>query len=112
MTTFKEMIGRVRSEIREISPADARARAKDAVVIDVREADEWAQGHVPGALFVPRGFLEPRIEDKVPDRGREVILYCAGGTRSALAARSLQDLGYTNVTSMAGGFGKIGRAHV
>jgi len=106
MTTFKEMIGRVRSEIREISPADARARAKDAVVIDVREADEWAQGHVPGALFIPRGFLEPRIEDKVPDRGQEVILYCAGGTRSALAARSLQDLGYTNVTSMAGGFGK------
>jgi molybdopterin/thiamine biosynthesis adenylyltransferase/rhodanese-related sulfurtransferase len=106
MTTFKEMIGRVRSQIREISPADARARGKDAVVIDVREADEWAQGHVPGAVFIPRGFLEPRIEDKVPDRGQEVILYCAGGTRSALAARSLQDLGYTNVTSMAGGFGK------
>jgi molybdopterin/thiamine biosynthesis adenylyltransferase/rhodanese-related sulfurtransferase len=106
MTTFKEMIGRVRAQIREISPAEARARAKDAVVIDVREADEWAQGHVPGAVFVPRGFLEPRIEDKVPDRGQEVILYCAGGTRSALAARSLQDLGYTNVTSMAGGFGK------
>ena len=83
MTTFKEMIGRVRSQIREISPAEARARAKDAVVIDVREADEWAQGHVPGAVFIPRGFLEPRIEDKVPDRGQEVILYCAGGTRSA-----------------------------
>jgi sulfur-carrier protein adenylyltransferase/sulfurtransferase len=106
MTTFKEMIGRVRAQIREISPADARARAGEAVVIDVREADEWAQGHVPGAVFVPRGFLEPRIEDKVPDRGQEVILYCAGGTRSALAARSLQDLGYTNVSSMAGGFGK------
>ena len=70
MTTFKEMIGRVRAQIREISPAEARARAKDAVVIDVREADEWAQGHVPGAVFVPRGFLEPRIVDKVPDRGQ------------------------------------------
>jgi sulfur-carrier protein adenylyltransferase/sulfurtransferase len=106
MTTFKEMIGRVRSQIREVTPAEARARAGQAVVIDVREADEWAQGHVPGAVFVPRGFLELRIEDKVPDHGQEVILYCAGGTRSALAARALQDLGYEHVSSMAGGFGK------
>ena len=100
MTTFKEMIGRVKSEIREISPAEARARADKAVLVDVREGDEWAQGHVPGAVFIPRGYLELRIEEKVPDRAREVIRYCAGGTRSALAARSLQDLGYTNVTSM------------
>jgi len=106
MTTFKEMIGRVKSEIREISPQDARARADKAVLVDVREADEWAQGHVPGAVFIPRGFLELRIEEKVPDRGKEVVLYCAGGTRSALAARALQDLGYQHVTSMAGGFGK------
>jgi len=106
MTTFKDMIRRVKSEIREVSPAEARGRAKDAVLIDVREADEWAQGHVPGALFIPRGFLELRVEEKVPDRSQEVILYCAGGTRSALAARALQDLGYERVSSMAGGFGR------
>ncbi|PYQ53895.1 MAG: molybdopterin biosynthesis protein MoeB, partial [Acidobacteria bacterium] len=106
MTTFKDMIRRIKSEIREVSPAEARERAKDAVLIDVREADEWAQGHVPGALFIPRGFLELRVEEKVPDRGREVIVYCAGGTRSALAARALQDLGYDRVSSMAGGFGR------
>src|SRR5438105_3232056 len=106
MTTFKEMIRRVRSEIREVSAEEARARARDAVLVDVREADEWSQGHVPGAVFIPRGFLELRVEEKVPDRSREVIVYCAGGTRSALAARALQDLGYERVSSMAGGFGK------
>jgi molybdopterin/thiamine biosynthesis adenylyltransferase/rhodanese-related sulfurtransferase len=106
VTTFKDMIRRVRSEIREVSPAEARERADKAVLVDVREADEWAQGHVPGAVFIPRGFLELRVEEKVPDRSREVILYCAGGTRSALAARALQDLGYEHVSSMAGGFGK------
>jgi molybdopterin/thiamine biosynthesis adenylyltransferase/rhodanese-related sulfurtransferase len=106
MTTFKEMIRRVKSEIREVSPEEARARAGGATLIDVREADEWAQGHVPGAVFIPRGFLELRVEEKVPDRSKEVILYCAGGTRSALAARALKDLGYENVSSMAGGFGK------
>jgi rhodanese-related sulfurtransferase len=106
MTTFKEMIRRVKSEIREVSPEEARARAGEATLIDVREADEWAQGHVPGAVFIPRGFLELRVEEKVPDRAQEVILYCAGGTRSALAARALKDLGYENVSSMAGGFGK------
>ena len=106
MTTFKEMIRRVRSEIREVSAEEARARAKDSVLVDVREADEWSQGYVPGAVFIPRGFLELRVEEKVPDRSREVIVYCAGGTRSALAARALQDLGYERVSSMAGGFGK------
>jgi sulfur-carrier protein adenylyltransferase/sulfurtransferase len=106
VTTFKDMIRRVRSEIREVSPAEARERADKAVLVDVREADEWAQGHVPGAVFIPRGFLELRVEEKVPDRAREIILYCAGGTRSALAARALQDLGYEHVSSMAGGFGK------
>ncbi|HUG53573.1 MAG TPA: molybdopterin-synthase adenylyltransferase MoeB [Vicinamibacteria bacterium] len=106
MTTFKEMIRRVKSEIREVSPEQAREKGAGAVLIDVREADEWAQGHVPGALFIPRGFLELRVEEKVPDRAREVILYCAGGTRSALAARALQDLGYERVSSMSGGFGR------
>jgi adenylyltransferase/sulfurtransferase len=74
--------------------------------VDVRETDEWSQGHVPGSVFIPRGYLELRIEEKVPEKSAEVLLYCAGGTRSALAARSLQDLGYTRVASVAGGFGK------
>jgi adenylyltransferase/sulfurtransferase len=107
MSTFKELIRQVKSEIREVSAEEARARAeRGATIVDVREADEWEKGHIPGALFIPRGFLELRIEEKVPDKSRELVLQCAGGTRSALAAKALQGLGYTNVSSMAGGFGK------
>ena len=107
MSTFKDLIRQVKSEIREVSAEEARARAeRGATIVDVREADEWEKGHIPGALFIPRGFLELRIEEKVPDKSQEVILQCAGGTRSALAAKSLHELGYTNVASMAGGFGK------
>ncbi len=107
MSTFKELIRSVKSGIREISVAEAReAQDKGAVVVDVREADEWAQGRVPRALFIPRGFLEQRIEDKVPDKSADVVLYCAGGTRSAFAARTLVELGYTRVSSVVGGFGK------
>jgi sulfur-carrier protein adenylyltransferase/sulfurtransferase len=106
VSTFKELIRRVKSGIREVSVEEAKARAERAVLLDVREADEWSQGHVPGALFIPRGFLEQRIEEKVPDKSQPVITYCAGGTRSALAARTLDELGYRDVSSMAGGFGK------
>jgi molybdopterin/thiamine biosynthesis adenylyltransferase/rhodanese-related sulfurtransferase len=107
MSTFKSLIQRVKSEIREVSVQEAHALAgAGAVLVDVREADEWSQGHVPGSVFIPRGYLELRIEEKVPDKSSEVLLYCAGGTRSALAARSLRDLGYTRVASVAGGFGK------
>ncbi len=74
------------------------------ILIDVREKDEWTEGFIPGARWIARGFLELRIEDQVPERSSEVILYCAGGTRSALSARALGELGYTNVKSMAGGF--------
>jgi molybdopterin/thiamine biosynthesis adenylyltransferase/rhodanese-related sulfurtransferase len=106
MPTFKDVIRDVKAGIREIAVEDARPRVGQAYFLDVREADEWAQGHVEDATHVPRGFLELRIEDKVPERDREIVVYCAGGTRSALAARSLQDLGYTNVRSMAGGFSR------
>ena len=82
----------------------ATATAPGPILIDVREKDEWTEGFIPGARWIPRGFLELRIEDQVPERSSEIILYCAGGTRSALAARSLAELGYTNVKSMAGGF--------
>ncbi|HVQ29371.1 MAG TPA: molybdopterin-synthase adenylyltransferase MoeB [Vicinamibacteria bacterium] len=107
MSTFKSLIQKVKSEIREVSVQEAHALAgAGATLVDVREADEWSQGHVPGAIFIPRGYLELRIEEKVADKSAEVLLYCAGGTRSALAAKSLADLGYTRVASVSGGFGK------
>jgi molybdopterin/thiamine biosynthesis adenylyltransferase/rhodanese-related sulfurtransferase len=107
MPTSKELIQKVKSQIREVTAEEARARAaKGAVLVDVREPDEWANGHIPEAIYIPRGFLELRIEDKVPDKSKEVVVYCAGGTRSAFGAKSLQELGYTNVSSLAGGFGK------
>ena len=107
MSRFKDLIRRVRGEIREVTVDEAKARAAaGALFLDVREADEWSNGHVPEALFIPRGFLEQRVEEKVTDKSREVVVYCAGGTRSAFAARTLHELGYTNVASMAGGFAR------
>lgn len=108
MPTFNELLAEVKSEIREVSVEDTKARVLDRpdapVLIDVRERDEYEQGFIPKAQWIPRGFLEIKIEDAVPERGSEVIVYCAGGTRSALAAESLKRLGYTKVSSMAGGF--------
>src|SRR4029079_19700902 len=80
------------------------------VLIDVREKDEWSEGFIPGARWISRGFLESRIEDQVPERASEIVLYCEGGTRSAYAAKTLAELGYTNVKSMAGGFSAWKRA--
>jgi molybdopterin/thiamine biosynthesis adenylyltransferase/rhodanese-related sulfurtransferase len=104
MSRFKDLIRKVRTEIQEVTVEEARARAgKGALLLDVREADEWASGHIPDALFIPRGFLEQRVEQRVPEKDREIVVYCAAGTRSAFAARTLQDLGYSTVSSMAGG---------
>jgi len=105
VASFRELIGRVRSGIREASIEEARSLlASGAALVDVREGDEWEQGHLPGATFIPRGYLEQRIEAQVPDKTRPVVLYCAGGTRSALAARTLTELGYAQPVSLAGGF--------
>lgn len=105
MTTFRQLLDLVRDDIREIDIATARQMIDaNAAVVDVREADETEQGIVPDALTIPRGYLELRIEDAIPDRETPVVVYCAGGTRSAFAAKSLADLGYTNVSSLAGGF--------
>ncbi|MFN8175351.1 MAG: molybdopterin-synthase adenylyltransferase MoeB [Solirubrobacteraceae bacterium] len=100
-----ELLRQVKNEISEIDPADAREQiGNGAVVVDVREIEEWSTGHLPGAVHVPRSYLETRIEGVVPDRGAHVILYCASGNRSAYGARTLMaDLGYSNVESMAGG---------
>lgn len=106
MTTFRELLARTKERIREIDVALAADRrvGGEPVFIDVREPDEFEQGAVPGAIHIPRGFLEQRAEDAIPDHDSEVIVYCAGGARSAFAAESLGQLGYTNVSSMTGGF--------
>src|SRR5581483_10612925 len=103
MPTYRELLDHVKQEISEL---DARAAQEldGAAWIDVREADEWQEGHIPGARHVPRGFLESRIEQAVPDKSADVVLYCAGGNRSAFAAKTLQELGYGNVHSLIGGF--------
>src|SRR5579872_6785374 len=91
-----ELLRRVKSEIQEVDPSEVNELIDEGVaVVDVRESDEFAAGHLPGAKHVARGFLESRIEGVVPDRSTQVILYCASGNRSAYAARTLQeDLGY------------------
>lgn len=105
----QELLQKTKSEIVEISPEDTLRLIEDNadfVLIDVREKDEVAGGILPGAIHVPRGFLELRIEDAVPERARKVVLYCAGGNRSAFAAKTLRELGYRDVASMAGGFSR------
>jgi adenylyltransferase/sulfurtransferase len=105
-TTYRDLLERTRREIDEVDAIAARGLLdRGARAVDVREPDEVEQGAIPGALAIPRGFLEARIEDAVRDRDQPVVLYCAGGMRSAFAAKSLQELGYTNVVSLAGGFG-------
>jgi sulfur-carrier protein adenylyltransferase/sulfurtransferase len=105
MPSGAEFIRKVKESISEVDPSDARAQSQNgAVLVDVRENDEFAAGHIPGAKHVPRGYLEQRIEAAVPDHDKHVILYCASGNRSALAAKTLMDeLGYSNVESMRGG---------
>src|SRR4051794_7752373 len=122
MASFAGYLKDVKSKIRETNVeavkkvvSDRKGQGGDGnglgpVLIDVREKDEWMEGFIPGAQWIPRGFLEQRIEDKVPEKSSAVVLYCAGGTRSALAARSLADLGYTNVSSLEGGFSAWKRA--
>ena len=99
-----EFVRQVKSQISEIDPSDVQPLLGNGVaIIDVRETEETASGLLPGAKHVPRGFLETRIEGAVPDHSQRVVVYCAGGTRSALAARTLNELGYENVESMTGG---------
>ena len=94
----------MKAEIDEIGAAEARERQGSALFVDVRERDEWEEGDVPGAVHVPRGQLESRIEGLVPDRSTELVVYCSGGSRSAFAAKALDELGYENVLSLTGGF--------
>ncbi len=106
MTTYRELLAQVKAEIAEISTTELRDRIgpDGPLVVDVREAEEWLEGHVPGAVHVPRGSLESRIETLVADHARPLAVMCAGGARSAFAARTLSELGYEDVVSVAGGF--------
>jgi len=104
MATYRELLQQIKSEIDEVTPREAAARSDTPAFLDVRERDEWEEGHIPGAVWIPRGNLESRVEQSLPDREQPVIVYCAGGSRSAFATRTLQDLGYTSVVNLAGGF--------
>jgi len=105
--TYADLIASVRKSIREVSLDELKKRLEQRApmtLIDVREKDEFRAGYIPGALSLPRGFLEIQVEQKVPDKNAKIVLYCAGGTRSALAAKTLQELGYANVESANPGF--------
>ena len=98
-----------RKEIPEVSAQQVnellKNNGKSPILLDVRESDEWRQGHLEGAVPLPRGFLEIKLESAIPDKNSRVIAYCAGGTRSLLAAKVMKEMGYQNVSSMAGGYG-------
>src|SRR5271169_6130392 len=104
--TSKNILDEARSSIKQIDIDEARRMLEKpgTVLLDVREGDEWRQGHIPQAVGIPRGFLELRVEEKVPDHKTPVILQCASGTRSLLAARSLREMGYENIYNLTGGF--------
>jgi rhodanese-related sulfurtransferase len=102
---FQKLVAQAKQNVTEISAADARhqAEAGDAILIDVREENDWRQGHAKGAAHLSRGVIELEIEEQIPDVTKPIICYCGGGSRSALVAESLQKMGYQNVRSMAGG---------
>ena len=106
--TFQQLADEAKSRIRELTPAQVveklQGSPRDWVLIDVRENDEFRAGHLPGARGIGRGVLEYHIADEVPETDTEIVLYCRGGNRSALAADSLQHMGYSNVYSMSGGY--------
>jgi sulfur-carrier protein adenylyltransferase/sulfurtransferase len=107
MAGYRDLLARVREEIEEISSTDAQARHEapdNPLFVDVREPDEWEEGHIPGAIHVPRGRLESRIEGLVPDKDRAIVVYCSSGSRSAFASKVLDEMGYDDVVNLAGGF--------
>ena len=108
--SFREILRETKDHINEVSVDEVHeqfdSRENRPVIVDVREPEEYEQGYIPGAIHIPRGYLEMRIEEKAPDREAPVVLYCAGGVRSALAADTLQRMGYQRVSSMAGGFAR------
>jgi sulfur-carrier protein adenylyltransferase/sulfurtransferase len=108
MASFRDLLRETKSRIREVDTAEAATELEQAgtVVLDVREPDEYEQGALPGAVHIPRGHLESQVEGRIPDHAAHIVVYCAGGTRSAFAADTLSQLGYTDVVSVIGGFNK------
>src|SRR5437870_993610 len=105
-TEFEKLVADAKKNITEISPHDAEGKlaSGEAVIVDVRDKDEWDEQHIPGAIHMSRGTIELDIEEKVPDTNAMVICHCGGGGRGALATESLQKMGYRNGRNMAGGF--------
>jgi molybdopterin/thiamine biosynthesis adenylyltransferase/rhodanese-related sulfurtransferase len=106
LSSPRDLLNAAKAEIREVDPQEVAGRLDHYTLLDVREPDEYQQGAVPGAIHVPRGQLEFSIEGRLSDKSAPIAIYCAGGTRSAFAAKTLQDLGYADVVSVAGGFNK------
>jgi sulfur-carrier protein adenylyltransferase/sulfurtransferase len=107
MAGYRELLARVKEEIEEISAVEAHelhTQPEAPLFVDVREPDEWEEGHIPGAIYTGRGRLEQRIEGLVPDKSRSLVVYCSAGSRSAFAAKALGELGYESVVNLAGGF--------
>ena len=106
-TQFLKLVQEAKKHVKETNVAEVKRRGdagEKFLLVDVREDNEWAQGHVPGAVHLSKGIIERDIEQRMPDTSAKVILYCGGGFRSALAAENLQKMGYTNVESMDGGW--------
>jgi rhodanese-related sulfurtransferase len=105
---FLKLCEDAKARVRETTVEEVKRRMdrgdRDFVLVDVREESEWNAGHIPGATHLGKGVIERDVEQKVPDTGREIVLYCGGGFRSALAAEALEKMGYTNVISMDGGW--------
>ena len=104
---FLKLVNEAKSKIRETNVSDVKRRLEAGekfLLVDVREDNEWAKGHLPGAVHLGKGIIERDIEQRVPDTSAKVVLYCGGGFRSALVADNLQKMGYTNVESMDGGW--------
>ena len=110
----REIMRKARQQVPEWTPSQVKqaldqqsgSDEQEIVLVDVREKHEWNEGYIPGAIHVPRGFLELQIEEAVPDKSKTVVLYCAGGVRSLMAGRTLQQMGYQNAISMSGGYGQ------
>jgi rhodanese-related sulfurtransferase len=103
---FEKLVNDAKTRVRELTVDQVKARLDRGAkfhLVDVREESEWAQDHLPGALHLGKGVIERDVEKQLPDTGAEIVLYCGGGFRSALAADNLQKMGYPNVFSMAGG---------
>ncbi len=104
---FLKLVNEAKKKIKETSVADVKRRTdagEKLLLVDVREDNEWAKGHLPGAVHLGRGIIERDIEQRVPDANLKLVLYCGGGFRSALVAENLQKMGYHNVESMDGGW--------